>query len=780
MSLVINTNIGSLNAQRQLSGSGMALDRATERLSSGQRVNSSKDDAAGLTIATRMSSQIKGLDQAVRNANDGVSLIQTAEGALQESTNILQRMRELAVQASNGIYTDSDRGTLNAEVKQLISELDRISQTTEFNGKKLLDGTLGKVDLQVGAAANQTVSFTIGEMNSKKLGLGSTSSDLSGARITYDGTTDVGQGNIVINGVGLAVITNIGSATLTDTQLSDVIADINTNVTGVTASGFNVVDATTLGDGLIGATGGNSMTITQGSADGTSSVAYEITNTTSMADMVAQINTKAGGALTASLDDAGKLVLSNTTGGKITVAESGTAAGATGIVNAGYNGSISLKSSTGDAITITTGANGTDADLAVLGFRKTEGAGQVLGVGLASAAQNTALVAADLKINGTDVGVVAVNAGLAAKVTAINNITETTGVTAFTQATKELKMDPLATTTQIVGTSNADIVTGGVITLNGVNVTIVAGTQKTAAIAINAQSANTGVTASIDINGVMNLFSDNAITLTDDGTTTFELETGLGDGLAAASTTTVADAAQVSGALEINGKAVSFTALQNSATIVSEFNAQTATTGVTASIDANGALKLNSSSTITLKTSGANSFEVAKALGITFTTDTIGGTDAVNDTLVIDPRLQLKSTAGTPISVEVTANGATATGLMNMNTSLSSTVTGSAISSLSVATVKGAQGALASIDTALDTISSTRAELGAVNNRLDFTVSNLSSISEKTSAARSRIMDADFASETASLSRATVLQQAASAMLAQSNARPQQVLSLLR
>src|SRR5690554_2951800 len=122
MALVIGTNVASLNSQRQLMNSGSALDRATERLSSGQRINSAKDDAAGLAISNRMTSQVRGLDQAIRNANDGVSLIQTAEGALQESTNILQRMRELAVQSANGIYDGATRKNLQAEVKQLQAE----------------------------------------------------------------------------------------------------------------------------------------------------------------------------------------------------------------------------------------------------------------------------------------------------------------------------------------------------------------------------------------------------------------------------------------------------------------------------------------------------------------------------------------------------------------------------------------------------------------------------------------------------------------------------------
>src|SRR4051812_9727774 len=132
MALVINTNTASINTQRQLMNSGTALDQATQRLSSGQRINSAKDDAAGLAISNRMTSQIRGLDQAVRNANDGVSMIQTADGALTQTTNILQRMRELAVQSSNGIYNDADRGTLNAESEQLKQELDRIANTTSF------------------------------------------------------------------------------------------------------------------------------------------------------------------------------------------------------------------------------------------------------------------------------------------------------------------------------------------------------------------------------------------------------------------------------------------------------------------------------------------------------------------------------------------------------------------------------------------------------------------------------------------------------------------------
>ncbi|HID70784.1 MAG TPA: flagellin, partial [Desulfobacterales bacterium] len=138
MALTINTNVSSLNAQRNLSKSQGDLSKAMQRLSSGLRINSAKDDAAGLAISDRMTSQIRGLNQAARNANDGISLAQTAEGALQETTNIMQRMRELAVQSANDTNSASDRSSLQAEVNQLKQEMNRIAETTEFNGKKLL------------------------------------------------------------------------------------------------------------------------------------------------------------------------------------------------------------------------------------------------------------------------------------------------------------------------------------------------------------------------------------------------------------------------------------------------------------------------------------------------------------------------------------------------------------------------------------------------------------------------------------------------------------------
>src|SRR3954470_4114360 len=156
MPQIINTNIASLNAQRNLTTSQMSLNTSLQRLSSGLRINSAKDDAAGLAISDRMTAQINGMNQAVRNANDGISLAQTADGALQEVTNNLQRIRELAVQSANSTNSSSDRAALDQEVQQRLAEVNRIASTTAFNGIKLLDGSFTAQQFQVGANAGET------------------------------------------------------------------------------------------------------------------------------------------------------------------------------------------------------------------------------------------------------------------------------------------------------------------------------------------------------------------------------------------------------------------------------------------------------------------------------------------------------------------------------------------------------------------------------------------------------------------------------------------------
>ena len=171
MAISVNTNVTSLNAQRNLSKSGAALSQSMERLSSGMRINSAKDDAAGMQIATRLTSQISGLGVAQRNANDGISMAQTAEGALQSSTDILQRMRDLSLQSSNGSNSKTDREALQKEVTALQSELTRIADTTTFGGQKLLSGDYGTQQFQVGSDSNQTIGVTLNSSAAEDIGL---------------------------------------------------------------------------------------------------------------------------------------------------------------------------------------------------------------------------------------------------------------------------------------------------------------------------------------------------------------------------------------------------------------------------------------------------------------------------------------------------------------------------------------------------------------------------------------------------------------------------------
>jgi len=232
MSSVINTNIASLNAQRNLSASQNSLQTSIQRLSSGLRINSAKDDAAGLAISDRMTSQINGMTQATRNANDGVSMAQTAEGALSSSGDILQRVRQLAVQSSNASNTSSDRQALQTEVTQLGSELNRIAQTTSFNGQNLLDGSMGTATFQVGANAGQVIQASGTNFQTNVYG----NNEMQADEVAVTGTTNITTTTSALTINGSLGSTNIDTVN-TDTAKS-IAAKINsaTGTTGVSAT----------------------------------------------------------------------------------------------------------------------------------------------------------------------------------------------------------------------------------------------------------------------------------------------------------------------------------------------------------------------------------------------------------------------------------------------------------------------------------------------------------------------------------------------------------------
>jgi flagellin len=232
MPQIINTNIASLNAQRNLNKTQSDLGVALQRLSTGLRINSAKDDAAGLAISSRMTSQINGLNQAVRNANDGVSLAQTAEGAMSELTNNLQRIRELAVQSANATNSASDRAALDLEVQQRLAEIDRIASQTSFNGLKLLDGSFGSAIFQIGANVGETISVTLNtSMRTNAIGAIATTSsgDLSG--ITSSTPLTLATGDFTI-AVGTGTPVDLAGTYNSSQELANAI---NANVQGVSA-----------------------------------------------------------------------------------------------------------------------------------------------------------------------------------------------------------------------------------------------------------------------------------------------------------------------------------------------------------------------------------------------------------------------------------------------------------------------------------------------------------------------------------------------------------------
>ena len=247
MAMTIATNLASLNAQHNLTNSQASLATSLQRLSSGLRINSSKDDAAGLAISERMTSQIRGLDQAARNANDAISMTQTAEGNMSQISTVLQRMREIAVQSANDTNTTSDRSSLQNEVTDLSAEIDRIAGSAQFNGKNLLDGTFGAATFQVGANAGQTISVAISNAKSSALGIGGV------ATVASTAVAHTAAGGMIINTTTVAAATNDGVSYVAGAQAGTtsgkaLAAAINaqTGTTGVVATSVTTVTSGTV------------------------------------------------------------------------------------------------------------------------------------------------------------------------------------------------------------------------------------------------------------------------------------------------------------------------------------------------------------------------------------------------------------------------------------------------------------------------------------------------------------------------------------------------------
>lgn len=281
MAQTINTNLASLNAQRNLNKSQGGLATSLQRLSSGLRINSAKDDAAGLAISNKFTSQIRGLNQAARNANDGISIAQTAEGALEETTNAMQRIRELAIQSANGSNGATERAALQKEASQLISEVNRIADTTAFGGRKLLDGSFGSSSFQVGSASFETIAVSVGSFRANQIGnntqeLQSVTANTGFGQPTAAAATTAAAnavtGTLTINSPSTPSAGTVITLTGLSAKGAEDAINAQSTTTGVTADGRTVASFSTAAAGTVSfnLTGSNSSAVTISAAVTTS------------------------------------------------------------------------------------------------------------------------------------------------------------------------------------------------------------------------------------------------------------------------------------------------------------------------------------------------------------------------------------------------------------------------------------------------------------------------------------------------------------------------------
>ena len=771
MPQVINTNVLSLNAQRNLSTSGSALASALQRLSSGLRINSAKDDAAGLAIAERFTSQIRGLNQAARNANDGISLAQTGEGALAEITSNLQRVRELAVQAANSTNSTSDRAALDQEVQQRLAEIQRVSTQTSFNGTKILDGSFGGAAFRVGANAGETITVDL-----------STSTQTTAVgQIATTNSGDIGS----LFGNGLALAT--GGLTVNGTS----VAAGNYSTPAALTAALNTAFTASGGAGTLATVSGNEISFAN--ATGTPIALGGTANPLGITTVGATSNPTAGLQLTT-----GQLTVNGTSvvAGTYANATALTAALNTAFTASGGSGTLATVSGTEISFTNTTGTaialGGTANPLGIT----TVGAANIDAPGIT-------LVAGDLDVDGTDVVGTFANAGALA--TAINTAYTTSGGTGTLAVANAGELD-------FTNTSNAAVTFGGTANPLGISsvgaapgVTVAAGqfTIGTTDVTGNFNDvaglvsaintlAITGITASA-VGGQLRIAnaSGGAVGLTGSFATALGLPVSVADADSEDSTTAAAALASATVdssttvAADITGSTVNGTALSTTVnTAVTD--AGTVVNGAATSTGVNAAVTAIGTSPLVL---AAGEFSVQ--VGTNAVTNLVGSyasgqalADAVNSSVSgafasFDRTTgQVSLSSGQALNLSGTRFG---TGANNLGFAAAAVAaTNGSLATANVTSAANANTTILRIDAALTSVNSLRGSLGAIQNRFESTITNLTTASENLTASRSRIQDADFAAETASLTRAQILQQAGVAILAQANAVPQNVLSLLR
>ncbi|MDB4038886.1 flagellin [Planktomarina temperata] len=881
---VINTNTASINAQFNLNKVNQEMEKAMEQLSSGKRINSAGDDAAGLAIATRMESQIRGLNQAIRNAADGQSMAATSEGAMDEISNMLQRMRELSLQSASDTVNTQDRANLDAEVDQLVLEIDRITSTTTFNGKNLLDGTAGAQTLQIGNMGGETLSFTVGNMSSTALGTtltaaasnAVTSNTAQGvaavptiAQLAFNGNDSYGFTLTVGDGASGTDALTIAGATVSAGSASDVATKINTAIAAAVTAGTMTSGAATA------AANGNVVTITNALGD-----SIDVSSFTSASNGTASYASVSGAGTSKLLNDAAPVTALNNSGGGAATAATGTLTLETGkdysftvngtninVTNLGTTTTRSallaeLKNAigTGSAATADTGSAFTLADssgkeIAITNFQSTSAAAGSAGsmaltvrvdANSTTPSNTFANGGADTTdIDGTDIvqlsfseaeGDYAFKLGgvafTVATASASKTLEEALAITRDainadgtvsskvearvvdgkleienTQAAlTTITLDTFSSTgkaavvagtatlgsTNLVTAQQASTNTGTEATVSETTMSFsqddeysfkIGGTLVTASVsggdlgamvsAVNAQSSTTGVTGSVS-NGDLLLTNaaGGAIAITEFAST--------GTGIATAATAagqggsaTLSDTAAATGAA---------TAAAGKATATTMDLSMDATDNVTFQVSdgqTNAVVRLTSFS---ITDNAAMLAEIQSALtnaGSDITAAVSSGTSPITLTNAAGGKIDLTKFTSDGSGV-LTASPGSEQGVGKILDDTGTSASQSAIAAIDIKSSAGATTAIATIDRALEQINAQRAELGAISNRLDHTISNLSNVVINTEASQSRIQDADFAKVTGDLTKSQIMSQAATAMLAQANASKQGVLSLLQ
>jgi flagellin len=500
MSLVINTNLASLTAQRNLAINNSSLSKSLERLSSGLRVNRAADDAAGLSIATKLSFQARGLNQAVRNAGDAASLVQTAEGTFNVATNILGRLRELAVQSASDTNTASDRATLKGESDLLVAELTRLATTTEFNGATLLDGSFTSGKIHVGANADQTISFSLGDVRASQLGkFAAFSANIDDGIGSAGGSQQSGFGAITtgefkINGQ------LVGATTTTDDQVS--VLELFYNQTGGTLQ---------LGDGTVGASGVTaSASVAAGGGTSATSTNIAVQLATGVGSLY--IN---GTAITSLANVGGASIHSGSSAAYTTNSQFVSALVAK--INAAGITNVTARQNNDGSTYALQATKGTDVKLAYL--NTTSAGSQFSNVGLASQVVGSGNATSEISTyNG--------QSSTIAKAAAINANKTKSGVTATALA------NDFSQTTAIVagGLSANDLFINGTAIDATSGVTALDGTGALRS-AINAKTSSTGVTASINSDGKLVLSAADGRNITVFAATNANSITGVSTGV---------------------------------------------------------------------------------------------------------------------------------------------------------------------------------------------------------------------------------------------------------